>query len=976
MWTLSGNGNLNGDLTVEAGTLVLSGSFANPTERAARIGDSALLVLDGTLTTGSLQIADGGELTGQGALVGTLRNDGLVELSTGSFGISGAVVNNGYCRVKSPATLSSSGPFENSGVLNLIGSSQPIPAGIVNTGVILTDRAPASLTWSGAAGFIWDLQTSVNWTDSASQPAVFFPGDAVRFDDRAATTAVELAGTLGPASVTVDASVPYTFSGGAIGGSASLAKSGSGDLTVSSALQATGPVTVAGGTLAIATAAAWPATAPLIEVRAGATLDVSQLATGATIAAGQTLRGGGAVTGNVSISGNHDPAPGASFAGNLGYASSARVSWALNSNATSGGAFDTISAGAVTIAAGALLELVFDGPGSTVDFLQPFWSAGRSWTILTASTRTGTFILGAPGNDPQSRSPAAFGTFSLVAAGTALVLTWVPTPIIAIWQGATSSDWDHTTPNWWRTGSAAIFQNGFTALLDDSAASTAINLVETVAPAALIVDSTKNYTISGGGTITGVATLEKKRSGTLTLATAHGFTGGTTISAGTVAIGNAGSLGTGPITLTGGTLATGALTPLNFIVVTADSTISGGSGGGLQGIKAVSGAGTLTLNATNVFDLEGSLAGFAGRVYLSGTSTVRLNGCTGSALATFDLGTRTLTARTGTSFNLGALAGLTGAILQGSSGSGNPSAVTYTIGANSTDSVFAGAITNGAGATSIIKAGSGTLTLSGSNTYTGSTTVNAGSLSVTGSLATTPVTVNSTATLTGTGTLAGSVKLSGTLAPGPGSGTLRIASLEMSPSAVLQLEVGSASDRIITNGDLSLSGTLRVSVAPATTFGRFPLILHGGVRTGSITLGGLVPGTDAHLSTASPGEVALFLDDSDEDGLPDSWEQTNFDSLTSTSADDPDRDDTSNLTEFRLRLNPTDGSSAFTATGTRLPGGFTISWPTAPEAVFDIQRSTSVSGPWTLLNKVVGAGTYTDSAPPAGRAFYRVALVP
>ena len=110
--------------------------------------------------------------------------------------------------------------------------------------------------------------------------------------------------------------------------------------------------------------------------------------------------------------------------------------------------------------------------------------------------------------------------------------------------------------------------------------------------------------------------------------------------------------------------------------------------------------------------------------------------------------------------------------------------------------------------------------------------------------------------------------------------------------------------------------------------------------------------------------------------MPDSWEQTNFDSLTSTSADDPDRDDTSNLTEFRLRLNPTDGSSAFTATGTRLPGGFTISWPTAPEAVFEIQRSTSVSGPWTLLNKVVGAGTYTDSAPPAGRAFYRVALVP
>jgi autotransporter-associated beta strand protein len=816
----------------------------------------------------------------------------------------------------------------------------------------------------------------VYWTDSASQPAVFFPGDAVRFDDSAAITAIELAGTLAPASVTVDASVPYTISGGAIGGSASLTKSGSGDLTVSSALQATGPVTVAGGTLVIATSAAWPAVAPLIEAQSGTTLDVSQLATGATIAADQTLRGGGAVTGNVSISGNHDPAPGASIAGNLGYASSARVFWALNANATGGGAFDTISAGAVTIAAGALLELVFDVPGSTVDFSQPFWAAARSWTILTAGTRAGMFTLATPGSDPQSQSPATLGTFSLVAAGTALVLTWVPTPIIAIWQGSTSSDWDHTTPNWWRTGSAAIFQDGFTALLDDSAASTAINLVATVAPAALIVDSTKNYTISGGGIITGAATLEKKRSGTLTLATAHGFTGGTTISAGTVAIGDAGSLGTGPITLTGGALATGALTPLNSIVVTAASTISGGSGGGLQGIKAVSGSGTLTLNATNVFDLEGSLAGFAGRVYLSGTSTVRLNGCTGSALATFDLGTRTLTARTGTSFNLGALAGLAGSVLQGSSGSGNTSAVTYTIGANSTDSVFAGAITNGAGATSIIKAGSGTLTLSGSNTYTGNTTVNFGSLSVTGSLATTPVTVNSAASLTGTGTLAGAVKLSGTLAPGPGPGTLRLASLEMSPSAALQLEVGRACDRIITSGNLSLSGSLRVSVAPDTIFGRFPLILHGGVRTGSIALAGLAPGTAAHLSTATPGEVTLFLDDSDEDGLPDSWEQSNFGSLTSAPGDDPDGDGTNNLTEFRLGLKPTDGSSAFTATGARLPGGFTVSWPSVPDAVFEIQRSTSVSGPWTLLNKVVGTGTYTDPAPPPGRAFYRVALVP
>ena len=48
-------------------------------------------------------------------------------------------------------------------------------------------------------------------------------------------------------------------------------------------------------------------------------------------------------------------------------------------------------------------------------------------------------------------------------------------------------------------------------------------------------------------------------------------------------------------------------------------------------------------------------------------------------------------------------------------------------------SSITGVIANGASAANLVKAGSGTLTLSASNTYTGTTQVSAGTLTVSGS---------------------------------------------------------------------------------------------------------------------------------------------------------------------------------------------------------------------------------------------------
>ena len=968
-WTLSGTGNVNGDLNVEAGTLAITGSFTQPSTKSTLVQDSAVLVLDGTLVSGILSVADGGRLAGQGSLNGALANDGLVELSSGSFDISGAVTNNGYFRVKSPATFTAAGGFTNNGTLNLIGSTQPIPAGIVNNGLILTDRAPATITWTGSAGSAWDVQTSVNWTNSSSQPDVFFPGDTVVFNDTASTSAIELAGTLTPASVSVDTSLAFSLNGGVLGGAGGLAKSGSGSLTVSSALNFTGPVNVAGGKLALADALSWPAGSSLIEVAQSAILDLTALPS-VTVAAGKTLRGAGAVQGTVTVNGAHDPGPGSSFTGSLSYGSTARVSWSLAANSTTAGTFDSIQTETVTISTGAALDLVFNDTASSVNFADPFWATARSWTFLTSSSRTGVSSIGNQTADLSGHSPADYGTFAITESGNSLVLTWTPADIV--WRGTSNANWDLATANWQKASSVTAFQDGAAIRIDDGTNVTSINLVSSVSPGSMVFDSTKNYSIGGAGSINGAMVLDKKGGGRLTLTSANGFTGGTVVSGGTVAIANAAALGTGPVTLAGGSWDTGALTPANPVVVTADSTIIGGSGSGAQGIKAVSGTGVLTLNSTSVFDLEGALTSFSGTVQLAGTGNVRLNGTAGSDLASFELGTRTLSARNGGTYKLGSLTGAAGSVLTITS---YTSGVTFSIGANNQSSAFPGVISNGSGTTSVIKTGTGTLTLSGACTYSGSTSVNSGELSVTGSLGGTAVAVASGAKLSGTGSIGGAISVSGSLAPGPSVGVLSVASLQVNPSGVLAMDVSPSGDRINVTGNLALAGSLQVNLASGVTFGRFPLLVHGGSRTGSIALSGVPSGTQAHLAY-SANEVVLFIDDQDEDGLPDTWEQQNFGSLVQTAGTDYDGDGTGDLVEYRLGLDPKNGSSAFRA----VCSGHTLAWPSAPGIVFTIKRSVSLNAnQWEVIGTVTGgAGSTSTFTDPASfeRAFYRIEFAP
>jgi autotransporter-associated beta strand protein len=125
------------------------------------------------------------------------------------------------------------------------------PSGAIALTVKST-RAPSSLAWAGSPGNNWDLAVSSNWLNGASQDW-FVPQDNVRFDNTGSvSTTVNLTGALNPASVTVDATANYTFSGnGSIIGSCGLTKTNSGKLTILNDNQYTGRTIVNGGTLEV-----------------------------------------------------------------------------------------------------------------------------------------------------------------------------------------------------------------------------------------------------------------------------------------------------------------------------------------------------------------------------------------------------------------------------------------------------------------------------------------------------------------------------------------------------------------------------------------------------------------------------------------------------------------------------------------------------------------------------------------------------
>ena len=214
-------------------------------------------------------------------------------------------------------------------------------------------------------------------------------------------------------------------------------------------------------------------------------------------------------------------------------------------------------------------------------------------------------------------------------------------------------------------------------------------------------------------------------------------------------------------------------------------------------------AGTATIINAGTLDFQNNST--------ASNATITTN--SGGVLRFFQTGTggqgRFIT-NAGGSFNMSGLtsSGLTAGSIEGA-GRYILGSKQITVGSNNLSTEVSGVISGTGG--SLVKSGTGTLTLSGTNSYTGGTTVNAGRLAVNGSVAS-GVTVGAGGNLGGSGTITGNVVNNGTLSPGNSIGTLTVqGSLIFTAAASYMIEVSSVNaDRVNVTGAAALSGTVRV----------------------------------------------------------------------------------------------------------------------------------------------------------------------
>ncbi|MDH2400368.1 autotransporter domain-containing protein [Bradyrhizobium sp. SSUT18] len=195
-----------------------------------------------------------------------------------------------------------------------------------------------------------------------------------------------------------------------------------------------------------------------------------------------------------------------------------------------------------------------------------------------------------------------------------------------------------------------------------------------------------------------------------------------------------------------------------------------------------------------------------------------------------------------------------------------------TVGGNNLSTVVTGVLTGDGSitGTSLVKVGTGTLTLAGINTYTGATTVDGGTLAVNGSIASSSsVTVNSGGALGGTGIVGNTTIASGgTLAPGNSIGTLTVSgNLTFSAGSSYTVEVSTtAADRTNVTGTATLTGaTVQAVAIPGSFRGQTYTILTATGGLGRTQFAGLSvsgtfsPARNPHL-TYDLDNVYLVLD--------------------------------------------------------------------------------------------------------------------
>jgi len=847
--TIGTSNTFTGGTFVQGGTLTMGNTNAN----VCGLGTGAVTLGDGT----RLNLFDAG--TGlPGA--GTMSNN---------LAVSGSTV------MELPERGGATGVFTGSGTFTLVnhyvrGDFNYDGSAFTGTLIAMTPDASADFRMGSYAGFASatiDLSNNIN----AYFTGIIDPsGDTVDFGQiNAPASATLRGGPTGGRAVALrigalgnDSSFAGSIAEQTVGSTTSLIKIGAGTLTLAGANSYSGQTIVSNGTLVVN----------------GST------GTNALIVVSGTLGGNGAIGGGAVLYSGTAVAPGADInPGTVGTLTitnglaltNATLYFDLAGVATPGGGVNDL----ISLSGGAL---VLSGVNTVVPNLLNGNLATGTYTLIGGGSST----VGSAANlvwagETGSRQTFTFDTTT--TPGSVLLNVVGQPPATLVWSGTNGVAWDTSTTNWLNAGSADKFYNFDTVIFDDTSTNGNVVISGAVQPAqVLVTNSILNYSI-GGGVLGGAAQLVKNGFGTLFLSGSNSFSGGVIINGGNILltndIANQFGLGMGAVTLNGGMLSMFNNTNNDDssywnLIVPADSTGALNVDSRCDLYGSLAGGGMLNFHVPYVrTSLYGDWSAFTGAINVTGGGEFRVLNFTGYPGAALNLSNNTYADfqgavdPDGTTLQIGALSGDSSTMLLGGSTAGN--VFTWQIGGANADATFAGIITeqNTNAITAIEKIGTGTWTLTGSNTFVGGMTVSEGTLQVnntTGSATgTNQVFVASGATLSGSGIIGGPTAFDdgATLTPGAGIGTLTISNeLDLSDQTVLQFGLGTASDKVVVSGNLTLGGLLNITNTGGFGVGAYTLFTYGGALTmGNLTVASAPAGFVCTISTNTPGRVQLIV---------------------------------------------------------------------------------------------------------------------
>ena len=681
--TLSGINTFTGNTSINGGNLIVQGGSA--------LSDTGTVTLNSANATFTIAASETiGSLQGGGATaIAAAQTLTIAEFGNATY--SGAITGTGSLTKTA------------NGTLTLAGNNSYTGGTTVSAGTLATqgnERILDSSSLSVASGATFQLGGNETLGSIAGAGAITLQSNTLTAGGDNSST---------------------TFSGNIAGGGA-FAKAGTGNLTLSGNNTYAGPTTVTAGTLVVTgTLGSTPVTIGNAATLAGN----GTLGGNLTLAAGSNLvfnpasslavNGSSVSFGNFSLSNLTGFNGSSSAPGNFTVLGGAAKVNATNLNNYGASNAQTFGGNEVYFYTGegaqklnlAVLAAVSDiywvGSNGTDWFAANNWSNNSSATVgdATFGPSTGDIHFASSGvnattlaniNLSQNATVRNFivSTNQTVGVNGNGTLTLNGSTGTGMHLTSTAGNVTFTVPIVVSSGSDIQIDGG---TLEVASLSGPAVHIGTSAGASFAYNAGTNLTFNG--TITGAGAFAKRGNGTLTLTGNNTYTGGTTISAGTLA-GNSDSLQ--------GNIANTAALVFNQ---SANGTYSG----------ILSGSGSLTKNGAATLTLAGANANSGTTLVNSGTLATQGDERLGNSSA--------LTVSSGALFQLGGnetLGSIAGA------GAIDLQSNRLTAGGDNTSAAFSGNITGGG---SLTKSGTGTLSLNGTNSLGSGLSIRGGTLAIT-----------------------------------------------------------------------------------------------------------------------------------------------------------------------------------------------------------------------------------------------------